>query len=103
MGAIELGKGEQNYRMALAVITLASLVTTSFAQGQETANRPWYPSLTAFEHHDSARSHLFAQATFGGRFSGNNTVTTVQSEKIYPSAWNITYLSPNQAFVYGGG
>src|SRR5690242_9375840 len=35
-------------------------------------NPPWYPSLLAFEHHDSARTHLFAQARFGGSFSGPN-------------------------------
>lgn len=68
-----------------------------------TANGPWFPSLAAFEHHDSGRSHLFPQATFGGQFSGNNTVVAVQSNASYPSGWNITYLSPNQAFLYGGG
>ena len=102
MGAIESRKGRQNYRMALAIIGLLSFVTASFAHGNET-NRPWYPSLAAFEHYDSGRSHLFPQARFGGLFTGNNTVTTVQSDEIYPSAWNITYLSPDQMFLYGGG
>ena len=45
----------------------------------------------------------FRSATFGGRFSGNNTVNTVQSPEVYPSAWNVTYLSPEQVFLYGGG
>jgi hypothetical protein len=104
MGAIESGKSRQNYQMALALIVLVSFVTASFAHGQGTiGNRPWYPSLGAFEHYDSGRSHLFPRATFGGRFSGNNTVTTLQSDEIYPSAWNITYLSPYQMFLYGGG
>jgi hypothetical protein len=104
MGAVQSGKARQSHPIALAVITLVSLATASFAHGQETiGNRPWYSSLAAFEHHDSGRSHLFPKATFGGRISGNNTVTTVLSEEIYPSAWNITYLSPHQMFLYGGG
>lgn len=107
MQAIGSCKSRQNYPIVLAVIALVSLATASFAHSRGTsgkgANRPWYPSLAAFEHHDSGRSHLFAQARFGGRFSGNNTVTTVQSDKIYPSAWNITYLSPDKVFLYGGG
>ena len=45
----------------------------------------------------------FRRATFGGRFSGNNTVNTVQSPEVYPSAWNVTYLNPEQVFLYGGG
>src|SRR5271163_5205885 len=102
MGATESLKGRHSLRIALAVIGLVSFVTASFAHGNET-NRPWYPSLAAFEHYDSGRSHLFPQARFGGLFSGNNTVTTVQSDEIYPSAWNITYLSPDQMFLYGGG
>jgi hypothetical protein len=67
------------------------------------ANSPWYPSLAAFEHYDSGRSHLFPEATFGGSFWKNNTVATKQSGDIYPSPWNITYLSPSEAYVYGGG
>jgi hypothetical protein len=67
------------------------------------ANRPWYPSLAAFEHYGSGRSHLFPQATFGGQFWGNNTVLALPSAELYPSAWNMTYLSPEQMFLYGGG
>ncbi|HKM99136.1 MAG TPA: hypothetical protein VJX23_01375 [Candidatus Binataceae bacterium] len=96
--------------MALSVlagaVVLAAIAGCGDSNSGKTgtvANRPWYPSLAAFEHHDSGRSHLFAQAVFGGQFAGNNTVTTVQSDGIYPSGWNITYLSPDQAFLYGGG
>jgi len=88
---------------AVALAVVAGHGDSNSGERGKSANRPWYPSLAAFEHHDSARTHLFAQATFGGRFSGNNTVTTVQSDEIYPSAWNITYLSPDRVFLYGGG
>lgn len=66
-------------------------------------NAPWYPSLEAFEHYNSGRSHVFPQATFGGSYLGNNTITTLDSAKIYPSGYNMSYLDANRAFIYGGG
>lgn len=38
-------------------------------------NPPWFPSLMAFEHYDSGRSHLFPLAEFSGSFDGANEVT----------------------------
>src|SRR3954453_4205936 len=70
---------------------------------QSNANPPWYPSLAAFEHHDSARTHLFPEATFGGDFAGRNAVGSVQGPSSYPSGWNITYLDAGNIFLYGGG
>ena len=67
------------------------------------ANPPWYPSLEAFEHYDSGRSHVFPQAQFGGSYSGENTVDTLNSTTSYPSGYNMAYLDANQAFIYGGG
>ena len=67
------------------------------------ANPPWYPSLEAFEHYDSGRSHVFPEATFGGSYTGNNIVQTLSSPIIYPSGYNMSYLDPNNAFIYGGG
>lgn len=66
-------------------------------------NPPWYPSLEAFEHYDSGRSHVFPEATFGGSYTGNNTVQTLSSTTLYPSGYNMSYLDPNQVFIYGGG
>lgn len=66
-------------------------------------NAPWYLSLSAFEHYDSGRSHLFSQATFGGDFSGGNSVESLLSDSSYPSLYNIAYLDENQIFAYGGG
>jgi hypothetical protein len=65
-------------------------------------NPPWYPSLLAFEHHDSARTHLFAQAQFGGSFSGPNTVQMRASAAVYTTPYNTVDLGPNALFVYGG-
>lgn len=66
-------------------------------------NVPWYPSLEAFEHYDSGRSHVFSQAQFGGSYSGNNSVRAFNSTTLYPSGYNMSYLNANQAFIYGGG
>lgn len=66
-------------------------------------NLPWYPSLEAFEHYNSGRSHVFPEATFGGSFSGNNSVDIVTSPGIYPSGYNMAYLDANNIFIYGGG
>lgn len=65
-------------------------------------NPPWYPSLEAFEHYNSGRSHVFPEATFGGSYAGNNTVSTL-SLMAYPSGYNMSYLDPNNIFIYGGG
>lgn len=66
-------------------------------------NPPWYPSLEAFEHYNSGRSHVFPEAVFGGSYSGNNTVDILSSPMIYPSGYNMAYLDPNNIFIYGGG
>jgi hypothetical protein len=65
-------------------------------------NPPWFPSLLAFEHHDSARTHLFAHARFGGSFSGPNRVQIRASDPIYPTPYNTVDLGPKRLFVYGG-
>lgn len=67
------------------------------------SNPPWFPSLMAFEHYDSARSHLFPEADFGGSFEGSNRVTSRSSPRTYPTPYNVVYLGPGEVFVYGGG
>jgi hypothetical protein len=77
------------------------MTTPSDAQGG--SNLPWFPSLEAFEHYDSGRSHVFSQAQFRGSFHGPNTVTTIRSaEGAYPSGYNMSYLNENAAFIQGG-
>lgn len=66
-------------------------------------NLPWYPSLEAFEHYDSGRSHVFPEAFFGGSYTGTNSVSTQSSRNIYPSGYNMSYLDPDHAYIYGGG
>src|SRR5436305_7884757 len=46
-----------------------------------TTNPPWYPSLQAFEHYNSARSHVFSMARFDGSFHGRNAVELIRSGK----------------------
>jgi hypothetical protein len=67
------------------------------------ANPPWYPSLEAFEHSNSGRSHVFPMARFDGSFHGRNTVDMVWSHKrAYPSGYNMSYLNAQAAFIQGG-
>lgn len=66
-------------------------------------NYPWYPSLEAFEHYNSGRSHVFPEATFGGSYTGNNTVDILSSPTVYPSGYNMAYLDADNIFIYGGG
>jgi hypothetical protein len=71
--------------------------------GPSSTNAPWYPSVEAFEHYNSARSHVFPLASFGGSFHGPNTVHLVRSGKgAYPSVYNMSYLNANAAFIQGG-
>jgi hypothetical protein len=66
-------------------------------------NPPWYPSLEAFEHYNSGRSHVFSQARFGGSEAGPNRVTLLRSAKgAYPSGYNMSYLNAHAAFIQGG-
>jgi hypothetical protein len=66
-------------------------------------NPPWYPSLQAFEHYDSGRSHVFPLAEFGGSSDGPNRVRSVRSDDgAYPSGYNMSYLDEQSAFIQGG-
>jgi hypothetical protein len=69
----------------------------------EKENLPWYPSLAAFEHYNSGRSHVFPKAKFGGTFTGNNQVDIHTSSAVYPSGYNMAYLDSKNVFIYGGG
>lgn len=66
-------------------------------------NAPWFPSLEAFEHYNSGRSHVFSHAVFGGSMDGANTVDTLNSPTKYPSGYNMSYLNAKLAYIYGGG
>jgi hypothetical protein len=87
---------------ALTLITaFCAVAATAFAA--ENSNPPWFPSLQAFEHYDSGRSHVFSKAHFHGSFHGPNTVEEVGSDEgAYPSGYNTSYLEKNAAFIQGG-
>jgi hypothetical protein len=92
--------------LALSIIAALSLsAAPSFAGPPEDKqdNAPWYPSLQAFEHYNSGRSHVFSQAEFLGSFTQPNTVAEVSSaDGVYPSGYNMSYLNENEAFIQGG-
>lgn len=67
------------------------------------ANPPWYPSLDAFEHYDSPRSHVFPYATYGakvGRFGALAGVET--SAEYFPTVYNAVTQSIDDLFIFGG-
>jgi len=73
------------------------------AAAPASSNAPWYPSLEAFEHYDSGRSHVFPLASFGGSLRGPNRVALARSRKgAYPSGYNMSYLNADAAFIQGG-
>ena len=90
------------HRRVLSMIAAVCAVAATAFAGED-SNPPWYPSLQAFEHYDSGRSHVFSQAQFRGSFDGPNTVAAVRSaEGAYPSGYNTSYLNENEAFIQGG-
>jgi hypothetical protein len=56
----------------------------------------------AFEHYDSGRTKLFAQAHFTGSFVRDNAVNARVSPDEYPTPYNVVYLSSDSLFVFGG-
>ncbi|MFN7098091.1 MAG: hypothetical protein ACK4PR_11130 [Gammaproteobacteria bacterium] len=58
------------------LFSVSSTATANIPLNVSTNNPPWYPSLEAFEHYNSGRSHIFSQAQFGGSYAGGNIVNT---------------------------
>jgi hypothetical protein len=82
---------------------VGSPTTTSQPSSSTNPNPPWYPSLQAFEHYNSGRSHVFSQAEFGGSVDGPNRVALLRSDDgAYPSGYNMSYLDEHSAFIQGG-
>jgi hypothetical protein len=92
--------------VTVLLVTGAALGASAETKGGppgDTSNAPWYPSLQAFEHYNSARSHVFSQAKFGGSLTGKNTVKLEKSgDGAYPSGYNMSYLDEHAAFIQGG-
>ncbi|MFI6844388.1 hypothetical protein OG535_37995 [Kitasatospora sp. NBC_00085] len=65
-------------------------------------NAPWYPTIAAFEVHDSNRTHRYACAHFEGGPS-NNQVFAHSSDQVYTTPYNIVDRGPDELYVYGGG
>ncbi|MEU8515097.1 hypothetical protein AB0C76_26425 [Kitasatospora sp. NPDC048722] len=65
-------------------------------------NAPWYPTIAAFEVHDSNRTHLYACAHFAGAPS-DNQVYAYASQQVYATPYNIVDRGPDELYVYGGG
>ena len=67
------------------------------------ANAPWYPTIAAFEVHDSNRTHLYDCAHFTGSMSGPNQVFAYSPPQDYITPYNIVDEGPDELFIYGGG
>ena len=88
--------------LVLAGLMVMAVHATA-ASSRPANNPPWYPSLQAFEHYNSGRSHVFSMATFGGSMTGRNRVDMVASRNgQYPSGYNMSYLNAKAAFIQGG-
>jgi hypothetical protein len=88
--------------VAISAITLLLVAAAAAFDGHDN-NAPWYPSLQAFEHYNSGRSHVFSRAEFRGAFDRRNKVALVSSpDGAYPSGYNMSYLNENEAFIQGG-
>ena len=90
--------------LLVAAVTVGAQAQTDPAPDVESSsgNAPWYPSLQAFEHYNSARSHVFPKATFGGSFDKPNRVELLRSsDGAYPSGYNMSYLNKDAAFPRG--
>jgi hypothetical protein len=80
-----------------------AVAASAFEGPNEDKNAPWYPSLQAFEHYNSGRSHVFKESRFHGSFHEPNTVDSVSSpDGAYPSGYNMSYLNEHEAFIQGG-
>jgi hypothetical protein len=87
---------------AVSVIAIILAVAAAAFDGRDN-NAPWYPSLQAFEHYNSGRSHVFSRSRFHGSFDGVNKVALVSSaDGAYPSGYNMSYLNEREAFIQGG-
>ena len=80
-----------------------SLVASEEACSKDEGNAPWYPTIAAFEVHDSARTHLYECAHYLGSSSDANDVLAYSSTDVYETPYNIVTLGPDNLFVYGGG
>ncbi|MBP0451616.1 hypothetical protein J5Y04_18990 [Kitasatospora sp. RG8] len=81
--------------------------TPSLVAGEQSCaaaegNAPWFPTIAAFEVHDSNRTHLYACAHFLGA-QPNNQVFAHSSDQVYVTPYNIVDRGPNELYVYGGG
>lgn len=94
----------RNLRLLFLIgITIILALMGSSQSFADDGNLPWYPSLMAFEHYDSERTHLFEQAQFNGSFDSGNTVELRTVAEPQPTPYNIVYLDKDSLFVYGGG
>ena len=87
---------------AVSAIAIILVAAAAAFDGREN-NAPWYPSLQAFEHYNSGRSHVFSRSRFRGSFHGPNKVALLSSpDSAYPSGYNMSYLNEREAFIQGG-
>jgi len=80
-----------------------SLISGERSCVQAEGNAPWYPTIAAFEVHDSNRTHLYDCAHFGGALTSGNQVFAYSSAQSYITPYNIVDRGPNELYVYGGG
>ena len=81
----------------------STLIAGEQSCAKESPNPPWFPTIAAFEVHDSPRTHLYACAHFLGSTAAANNVLAYKSTDVYPTPYNIVTKGPDNLFIYGGG
>ncbi|MFF0410388.1 hypothetical protein ACFYUY_08100 [Kitasatospora sp. NPDC004745] len=79
-----------------------ALVQDERSCAAQEGNAPWYPTIAAFEVHDSNRTHRYGCAHYTGAPSGNQ-VYAYSSQQVYATPYNIVDRGPDELYVYGGG
>ncbi|MBV9410608.1 MAG: hypothetical protein JO148_03355, partial [Acidimicrobiia bacterium] len=81
-----------------------TLIASELSCVNSEGNAPWYPTIAAFEVHDSNRTHRYGCAHFQGDPSAtNNQVFAYSSQQDYVTPYNIVDRGPNELYIYGGG
>jgi hypothetical protein len=102
MNALSNNRTWRALAVSLLSFALASCGGDDGAASETLQNQPWFPSLMAFEHYDSGRTHLFEAAEFNGSLSGSNVVDLRVSGADFPTPYNVVYRDADSMFLFGG-
>ncbi len=106
-------RSDQGYVMRVGAVGRILGILASFGFGAVCAEAkscaldpvsdgPWFPSVVAFEHFDSGRTHAFRCAEFTGTIAGRNAVSAEKAASGYLTPYNLVIGEGGARFIYGG-